>query len=104
MANLWRIGGRGCVRSLENNQAKESDFTMPSIFVTFAESQANPPRVSPDRPNHTRGPIMKANPPGPFAKPAHALPVHELLRQTLEGLMPVTPDLSALLDRMEMQK
>lgn len=47
---------------------------------------------------------MKANPPGPFAKPAHALPMHELLRQTLEGLMPVTPDLSALLDRMEMQK
>lgn len=47
---------------------------------------------------------MKANPPGPFATPTHALTLPELMRQALEGLMPVTPDLSALLDRMEMQK
>lgn len=34
--------------------------------------------------------------PGPFP-----LNIHEILRLTLDGLLPASPDLSALLDRFE---
>ncbi|MBT9247531.1 hypothetical protein KM031_14150 [Gemmobacter fulvus] len=47
---------------------------------------------------------MKAPQPGPLAEPATDLSLPEMLRQVLEGLMPVTPDLTALLDRMEMTR
>lgn len=47
---------------------------------------------------------MKAFQPGPLAEPAPPLTLLELIRQGLEGLMPATPDLSALLDRMEMPR
>jgi len=47
---------------------------------------------------------MKAPLPGPLADQAPPLTLMEILRQGLEGLMPATPDLSALLDRMEMPR
>lgn len=47
---------------------------------------------------------MKAIQPGPLADPAPPPSLTEILRQALEGLMPATPDLSALLDRMEMPR
>lgn len=47
---------------------------------------------------------MKAPQPGPLADHAPPSTLMELLRQGFEGLMPATPDLSALLDRMEMPR
>lgn len=47
---------------------------------------------------------MKATPTGPLADPAPALTLTDLLRLAMEGLMPATPDLNALLDRMEMPR
>lgn len=44
---------------------------------------------------------MKASQPGPFAKPSLDPSLAELLRQALNGLLPVSPDLTAFLDRME---
>lgn len=47
---------------------------------------------------------MKAIQPGPLAHSAPPPSLTELLRLAMEGLMPATPDLSALLDWMEMPR
>ena len=47
---------------------------------------------------------MKESPNGPFALPQPETSMTELLRQALSGLFPASPDLSALLDRMEMPR
>lgn len=47
---------------------------------------------------------MKASPNGPFVQPSPEPSLNELLRQALNGLFPASPDLTALLDRMEMPR
>lgn len=47
---------------------------------------------------------MKAHPNGPFAPSLPDQSLNELLRQALAGFLPSSPDLSALLDRMEMPR
>ena len=47
---------------------------------------------------------MKASPNGPLARPALEPSLTELVRQAMAGLIPASPDLLALLDRMEMPR
>ena len=44
---------------------------------------------------------MKAQLPGPLARPMPEPSLTELLRQAMSGLLPASPDVSALIDRME---
>lgn len=47
---------------------------------------------------------MKANVPGPLAEPRPEPLVIELIRQSMNGLIPTSSDLMALFDRMEMPR
>ncbi len=47
---------------------------------------------------------MKVQPNGPFAPSLPDQSLTELLRQAMAGFLPSTPDLTALLDRMEMPR
>ncbi|PTX46557.1 MULTISPECIES: hypothetical protein [Gemmobacter] len=47
---------------------------------------------------------MKANDTGPLAEPRPEPLVIEMIRQSLNGLIPASPDLMALFDRMEMPR
>ena len=44
---------------------------------------------------------MKVQPPGPLAQSTPEPSLTELLRQAMAGLLPASPDVSALFDRME---
>jgi hypothetical protein len=83
---------------------KESGFTNPSVFVTFPASK--PTRLGPARIAQPQQPEvqMKARQTRPLPQLSSEPSLTEILLQTLNGLMPVTPDLSAFFDRMEMPR
>jgi hypothetical protein len=88
------------------NQVKESDFTKPSDFVTLSPSKPTP-SGQPGCPAQTAATPevqMKANDTGPLAEPRPEPLVIEMIRQSLNGLIPASPDLMALFDRMEMPR
>ena len=85
------------------SQAKESGFTSPSLFVSFTSSKPTPSGQPGLSLAIARTPEvqMKVQPPGPLAQSTPEPSLTELLRQAMSGLLPASPDVSALFDRME---